>query len=78
MQPNHPKSDRLLAQLSPLTAAEIHKLLPSQEDKKCFAAILQIVNSAASKNNKVAALRKNFAQLGGVMVKVLGKYLKPV
>lgn len=67
-----------LAQLTPLTAAEIQKLLPTKVDKQRFAAILQIVNSSASQNNKVAALRKNFAQLGGVMVKVMGKYLKPV
>lgn len=67
-----------LAKLSPLTAAEIEKLLPKKVDKQRFAAVLKIVNSSASQNNKVAVLRQNFTELGGVMLKVLGKYLKPV
>ncbi len=66
-----------LAKLSPLTAEELAKLLPNKDDKARFAAILKIVNSAASHNTKVSVLSKNFNELGGVMIKVMTKYLKP-
>lgn len=67
-----------MARLSPLTEAEIKKLLPRKVDKQRFAELLKIVNSATSQNNKIAALATNIGDLGGVVVRILTKYLKPV
>ncbi|HHJ16962.1 MAG TPA: hypothetical protein ENJ80_09720 [Gammaproteobacteria bacterium] len=67
-----------LAKLTPLTQAEIDKLLPRKVDKKKFEELLNIVNSSAAQNKKVATLEKNVKSLGGVVIKLLGKYLKPV
>lgn len=67
-----------IAKLTPLTESELNSLLPKKIDKERFAEVLRIVNSSASQNNKVAALTDNFATLGGVVVKVLTKYLKPL
>jgi len=67
-----------LAKLTPLTAEEINRLLPNKVDKERFAQLIEIVNSSASQNSKLAALSDNFAELGGVSLKLLIKYLKPL
>ena len=67
-----------LAKITPLTAEELNKLLPRKVDKKRFEQILNIVNSAASQQKKLAALQDNIAELGGVVIKLLVKYLKPI
>ena len=67
-----------LAKITPLTAEELNKLLPRKVDKKRFEQILNIVNSAASQQKKLAALQENIAEVGGVVIKLLVKYLKPI
>jgi hypothetical protein len=67
-----------LAKITPLTTEELNKLLPRKVDKKRFEQILNIVNSAASQQKKLAALHENIAELGGVVIKLLVKYLKPI
>ena len=65
-----------LAKLTPLTAEEINKLLPKKADKEGLKQLIQLVNSSASQNKKLASLTSNFAELGGVVLAVLTKYLK--
>ena len=67
-----------IAKLTPLTVPEVQKLLPTKVDKERFTKIIEIVNGAAAQNTKIANLRKNFTELGGVVLKLLSKYLKPV
>lgn len=67
-----------LAKLSPLTEEEVAKLLPRKIDKERYAQLLSIVQSSTSLNKKVAVLTDNFTELGGVAVKLLTKFLKPL
>ena len=67
-----------LARLTPLTAEEINKLLPKKADKEGLKQLIQLVNSSASQNKKLASLTSNFSELGGVVLTVLTKYLKRV
>jgi hypothetical protein len=67
-----------LAKLTPLTAEEINKLLPRRADKEGLKQLIQLVNSSASQNKKLASLTSNFSELGGVVLTVLTKYLKRV
>ena len=67
-----------LAKLTPLTVNELNKLLPKKVDKVRFQQLIEIVNSAASQQKKLAALQSNIAELGGVVIKLLVKYLKPI
>jgi hypothetical protein len=60
-----------LATVTALSAAEIERLLPTKADKKALAELIDIVNGAASQNDKVARLRQRFGDLGGVVVKLL-------
>ena len=64
-----------LAKLSPMKADEIDKMLPRKADKERLNEIIKIVNSSASKQKKLASLHTNFASLGGVVLKLLTKYL---
>lgn len=64
-----------LSKLTPLKAEEINKLLPRKVDKERFNEILKIVNSSASQNRKLVSLKENFEELGGVVLKLLMKYL---
>ena len=65
-----------LAKLTPLTMDEINDLLPSKIDKQRFQQLLDIVGSSAAENNKVAQLTQNIGEVGGVVVRLLGNYLK--
>jgi hypothetical protein len=67
-----------LAKLTPLTAEEINKLLPRRADKEGLKQLIQLVNSSASQNKKLASLTSNFEELGGVVLTVLAKYLRRV
>ncbi|HEX9895404.1 MAG TPA: hypothetical protein VGA78_15855 [Gemmatimonadales bacterium] len=60
-----------LATVTTLSAAEIERLLPTKADKKALAELIDIVNDAASQNDKVAKLRGRFGDLGGVVLKLL-------
>ena len=59
-----------LSKLTPLKADEIEKLLPKKEDKVRLNKILKIVDSSAAENKKLAELKDNFEDLGGVVLKL--------
>ena len=67
-----------LAKLTPLTEEQLGTLLPRKVDKQRLVQLLDIVNSSASQNRKLASLTANVGELGGVVLKVLTQYLKPV
>jgi len=67
-----------LAKVTPLTVEEVNKLLPRRADKEGLKQLIQLVNSSASQNKKLASLTSNFSELGGVVLTVLTKYLKRV
>ena len=67
-----------LAKLTPLTEKQVNGLLPRKVDKQRLKKLIGIVNSSASQNRKLAVLTSNLSELGGVVLKVLTKYLKPV
>lgn len=54
-----------------LSANRIQEILPHKADKNKLKELIEIVNSAASQNEKVAALLSNLENLGGVMLKLL-------
>jgi hypothetical protein len=64
-----------LSKLTPLKADEINRLLPRKVDKERLNEILKIVNNSASQNKKLVSLKENFEELGGVVLKLLTKYL---
>ena len=51
---------------------EIADLLPARADLDRLKQLIEIVNGAADQNNKLAKLSANFANLGGVALKLLG------
>jgi len=67
-----------LAKLTPLTEEQISSLLPTKAEKQGLRQLIDIVNSAASQNQKMASLTSSFSELGGVVLKVLTTYLRPV
>jgi len=67
-----------LAKLTPLTAKELNKLLPRKVDKGHLKELIDIVNASSSQQMKLASLQSNFMELGGVVLKLLTKYLKPL
>jgi hypothetical protein len=67
-----------IAKLTPLTAEEVNKLLPTKADKQKLQQLITIVGGATSENKKIASLTQNIGELGGVVVRVLGKVLKLV
>ena len=64
-----------LAKLTPLRAEELNDLLPRKIDKQRFNQLLEIVHSSASEQKKLASLKDNIGDLGGVVIKLLVKYL---
>jgi hypothetical protein len=70
-------NDTLASRLSSVTRLkdeEIKKLFPDPADIKRVAKLLEIVNGAATKNRKIAALKENIDDLAGVTLKLV-KYL---
>jgi hypothetical protein len=67
-----------LAKLTPLTAEEVNELLPKRADKEGLKQLIELVNSSASQNKKLASLTSSFSELGGVVLTLLTKYLKQV
>lgn len=61
-----------LTRVTPLTQEQLDEMLPTKRDKENLARLMAIVQSATSQNEKVAALRDNIDDLGGVAVKILG------
>ena len=69
---------KLASEISSLTRLkedEIKKLFPEQGDVAKFAELMQIVNSADSRNKKVNQIVANSEKFAGVIVTLLGKFI---
>jgi hypothetical protein len=64
-----------LASLTILTSDRLDEILPRRSDKARLARLMAIVTSSTRKNEKIAALRGNLNDLGGVLFKVLDAML---
>jgi DNA-directed RNA polymerase subunit F len=64
-----------IARITPLTTAKLAEILPKREDKERLKTLIEIVKGAQSTNEKVAALRSNIGELGGVVVTILKELL---
>ena len=64
-----------LARLTPMSEDKLAKMLPTKQDKERLARLMAIVTASTSQNQKVAKLKGNIDELGGVVVKLLGAVL---
>ena len=72
-------TNRALAQeltaLTFLTEQEVQRLLPRKVDKERFGTLMAIVAADTDESAKVAALKENLDEVGGVLVKILRLFL---
>jgi hypothetical protein len=72
-------TNRALAQeltaLTFLTEQDVARLLPRKVDKERFGTLMAIVAADTDDNAKVAALKENLDEVGGVLVKILRLFL---
>jgi len=72
-------TNRALAQeltaLTFLTEQDVERLLPRKVDKERFGTLMAIVAADTDDNAKVAALKENLEEVGGVLVKILRLFL---
>lgn len=66
---------RELAAHTALSAERIEKLLPARADKARLDKLVKIVRGAGDEAERVAMLRRNIEDLGGVVVRVLATLL---
>lgn len=64
-----------IAMHSALSESDLDELLPRPVDRKRLQKLIEIVNSSGSQNRKLASLRANLNDVGGVMLKVLTKLI---
>ena len=64
-----------IATLTTLSANDIENMLPKRADKLKLAQLVKIVNSSSAQNKKAKELNDNFAELGGVTIKLLKRFL---
>ena len=67
-----------LAKISPLSESDINKLLPERVDKERLQKLINIVNNTATEENKLSSIRENVTELGGVILKLLSKFINPL
>jgi hypothetical protein len=68
--------DKLAGQISSLTSLtdeEVKKLFPEKGDVARFVELMQIVNSADSRNKKVNQIIENAEKFGGIVLTLLTK-----
>ena len=58
--------------------ANIAELLPKAADREKLNDLIKKVNAATTQNEKIAALTGNIQEFGGVVLKLVSKYLKPI
>jgi hypothetical protein len=72
-------TNRALAQeltaLTFLTEQDVQRLLPRKVDKERFGTLMAIVAADTDDKAKVAALKDNLDEVGGVLVKILKLFL---
>jgi hypothetical protein len=72
-------TNRALAQeltaLTFLTEQDVERLLPRKVDKERFGTLMAIVAADTDDNTKVAALKENLDEVGGVLMRILRLFL---
>jgi hypothetical protein len=66
---------RELSALTFLTESDVGRLLPRKVDKERFGTLMAIVAADTDDNAKVAALRENLDEVGGILVRILKLFL---
>ena len=64
-----------IAKHSALSQNDLDELLPRPVDRRRLQKLIEIVNASGSQNRKLASLRANLNEVGGVMLKVLTKLI---
>lgn len=64
-----------ISSLTFLTQDEVRRLLPRKVDKERFGTLMAIVAAETDDNRKIAALRENLDEVGGVLMTVLKQLL---
>lgn len=71
------ETDRQLAgdisSLTTMTDSEINELFPAHDDKQRLAKLMEIVNSASSRNEKTKRIADNIEELADVVLKIVGR-----
>lgn len=69
--------DTLASKISSLTTMskeEINELFPEPADTKKLLALMEIVKSSESKNDKINKIVSNAQEFGGIVLTLLGKF----
>lgn len=61
-----------ISSLTTMTDREINELFPKPSDKQRLAELMEIVNGAGSRNEKINGIVDNIEDLAGVILKVVG------
>ncbi|MCY3700982.1 MAG: hypothetical protein OXH46_15290 [Gemmatimonadetes bacterium] len=71
------ETDRQLAgdisSLTTMTDREIEELFPTHDDKQRLAELMEIVNGAGSRNEKITRIVDNIEDLAGTVLTIAGK-----
>ena len=62
-----------ISSLTTMTDREINELFPKSSDKQRLAELMEIVNGAGSRNEKINGIVDNIEHLAGVILKVVAK-----
>ncbi|MYE33939.1 MAG: hypothetical protein F4X23_03685 [Gemmatimonadales bacterium] len=62
-----------ISSLTMMTDREINELFPKPSDKQRLAELMEIVNGAGSRNEKINGIVDNIEDLAGVILKVVAK-----
>jgi hypothetical protein len=60
-----------IAELTPISSAQLQELLPSKRDKQDFVALMRVVEEETNLENQLTFLRDNLATAGKVALKAL-------
>lgn len=60
-----------IAELTPISSAQLQELLPSKRDKEDFVALMRVVEEETNMENQLTFLRNNLATAGKVALKAL-------
>jgi hypothetical protein len=60
-----------IAELTPISSAQLQELLPSKRDKEDFVALMRVVEEETNMEKQLNFLRDNLATAGRVALKAL-------
>lgn len=64
-----------IAALTKLSAEDLQKIAPTVADKAVLLKLMEVVRSAASDNDKKAAILANIEMYAGIILNIAGKVL---